>query len=79
MPLYPIILNSFKYDNTCHLLQGPVVIKIDSGTGQITVSVDQIIFHEKMHEEGVNKTIVITNTNVVTQDMDGIFKTSKIS
>ena len=46
------------------------MINIESGIGRINYSMINITFCEKIHEEGVNMTLVITNSTDVTNYMD---------
>ena len=50
------------------------MINIESGIGRINYSMINITFCEKIHEEGVNMTLVITNSTDVTNYMDDLKK-----
>ena len=79
MPLYSNVSKEFKHDNTDTFLEGAGVTDIDSCPGRLTAFMYSIIFHKKMHEEGVNMTLGLPNSTVVTRDMDVIFQNFNMS
>ena len=72
--IYPNISKELKHENTVRLLEGNVVVKIDSRSGRLTASINNIIFCEKIHEEGMNVALVIPNSTDITQVMDNILQ-----
>ena len=74
MMIYPNISKELKHENTVRLLEGNVVVKIDSRSGRLTASINNIIFCEKIHEEGMNVALVIPNSTDITQVMDNILQ-----
>ena len=60
------IVKRKKHDNKGQLLEGTVVINIILGPGRLTAAMDNIIFHEKMHKEGVNIELGLPKSTAVT-------------
>ncbi len=80
LPLYPNISKTTKFDRVIgRLLCGPVILKVDSGPGQIVASEESILKRAEFLEMGLFILMGLPNTTSVQQEMDvlyGAFKSA---
>jgi hypothetical protein len=74
MPFYPNIHKSAVFDPiTGHLIQGPVILKLDAGPGRIFSSAATLAKREAFFEEGLIIMMGLPNATSVQQEMDALY------
>ena len=78
MSTYPNSSIKIEWDNrTGQLLKGTVFLKVDSGTGRLSKSKDNVDFRQQMWESRIVVMLGLTNSTEVTQEMDDLYQTFK--
>ena len=79
LPLYPNISKTAKFDATGKLLCGPVILKVDSGPGQMIANIESILKRAKFLEQGLLILMGLPNATSVNQEMDALYGAFKSS
>ena len=73
LPLYPNISKRAKFDGTGKLLCGLVILKVDSGPGQIVANLESIKRRDAFCELGLLILMGLPNATSVNQEMDALY------
>jgi len=77
LPLYPNISKTARFDANGKLLCGPVILKVDSGPGQIVANLDSISKRAAFRELGLLILMGLPNATSVNQEMDALYGSFK--
>ena len=77
LPLYPNCAKDVVRDEEGKLIQGPIILKTDSGQGQLCVTFSSIEFCEQMQARGVYLVLGLPNSTSCTQELDQIYQQFK--
>ena len=74
VPLYPNMHKFAVFDpDTGHLIQGPVILKVDAGPGRIVSSAATLAKREEFFERGLIIMMGLPNATSVQQEMDALY------
>jgi hypothetical protein len=80
LPLYPNISKTTEFNPVNgKLLRGPVILKVDSGPGQIVASEESISKREVFLEMGIFILVGLPSATSVQQEMDALYASFKSS
>jgi hypothetical protein len=77
LSLYPNISKTARFDANCELLCGPVILKVDSGPGQIIANLNSISKLAAFRELGLLILMGLLNATSVNQEMDALYGSFK--
>jgi hypothetical protein len=77
LPLYPNVSKTARFDANGKLLCSPVILKVDSGPGQIVANLDNISKRAAFRELGLLLLMGPPDVTSVNQEMDALYGSFK--